>query len=198
MPVSAAIAGATGLVGSHCVALLRSTYDRVIATARSDFDHLDIVDLTCDHAFCALGTTIRKAGSQADFRRVDYEYIVAFARRTLEGGARKFLLVSSVGADPKSRNFYLRTKGETEAAVTALGFDAVHIFRPTFLIGQRAESRPGERIGIVVARAIQWMLVGPLSRYHPVAAHDVARAMVAAAASPARGIHIHEYGALRR
>ena len=145
---TALIAGATGLVGSLCLKqmLADPAYDQVIAISRRpvpespkltqkivDFDKLgQLTSIADDDAFCALGTTIRKAGSQEAFRKIDVGYSKAFAELALAAGARQFALVSSVGANPRSTNFYLRTKGEIEDAVKALPFTSVHIFQRAF------------------------------------------------------------------
>jgi uncharacterized protein YbjT (DUF2867 family) len=208
MPKSAMIAGVTGLVGSHCLRFLLASpeYASVTALVRRstgikdpkfhermvDFDTLSDL-LAADDVFCSLGTTIRKAGSQAEFRKVDFQYPVRLAERTLAGGARQFVVVSSVGANPKSSNFYLRTKGELEEALKQLRFQAVHIFRPSFLVGQRQESRPGEGIGMVIAESLKFAMLGPLRKYHPIRAEVVAKAMVNAASLGSAGVHVYEY-----
>lgn len=207
MARSAVIAGATGLTGTYCVdeILQSGAWERVIALVRrptgrthphyeeraAAFDALDVSEEA--DVFCALGTTIRTAGSPEAFRRVDYDLVLALAKRTAAAGARQFLLVSSAAADPSSSSFYLRTKGEIEHAVSALSFDAVHIFRPGPLTGPRAERRPGEKIGIAAARAFHVLLAGPLRKYRAIAAQDVARAMVAAARQRTPGRHINHY-----
>jgi uncharacterized protein YbjT (DUF2867 family) len=215
IPRTAVVAGATGLVGSHCIRLLAASpeYTRVIALVRRnaslrfpkvqerlvDFERLDglQIDAGAD-VFCALGTTIRKAGSKAAFRRVDFDYPLALARRTAELGARRFLVVSSVSADPGSSNFYLKTKGEMERELASLPFEALHIFRPSFLIGERQESRPGEKAGIVLAGLIAFTLVGPLRKYRAVSAEVVAAAMVRCALSDTKGVHIHHFDEFHR
>jgi len=101
--------------------------------------------------FCALGTTIRKAGSQEAFRHVDLELPLRAAEQALKAGAEQFIVVSSVGADPASKNFYLRTKGEIERELARLHFKALHILRPSLLIGKRPEFRLGEAIGMKIA-----------------------------------------------
>jgi uncharacterized protein YbjT (DUF2867 family) len=146
-----------------------------------------------DDAFCCIGTTIKKAGSQDAFRRVDYDYVLAFARAAQRAGARQFLLVTALGADPASRIFYSRVKGEIEQAVRQLPFQGIQIFRPSFLMGKRAEARLAERLGIPVARALAPLLVGPLRRYRPIHAADVARAMVQIAKEDLRGPNVFEY-----
>lgn len=209
---TALILGGSGLVGRSCLEALLAepAYTSVIAVGRRALPQshpklvqrvieldalasLTLPQVQLDDVFCALGTTIRTAGSQAAFRRVDLEFPLAAARQSLKFGARQFVLVSSVGADPKSKNFYLRTKGEVEQALTALPFQAVHIFRPSLLLGKRGESRRGESFAIVAAKVFQFLCVGPLRKYHPVSAMTVGQAMVAAARSNGNGRFVYEY-----
>jgi uncharacterized protein YbjT (DUF2867 family) len=204
------VAGATGLVGGQCVRILGASaeYANVIALVRRktglasqrieervvDFNRFEELSFETEaDVYCALGTTIRKAGSKAAFLRVDFDYPVTLARRAAALGARRFLIVSSVAADPASPNFYLKTKGEMEREIAALPFDAVHIFRPSFLIGEREESRPGEKAGIVLARLFWFALIGPVRKYRAVPAEAVATAMVRAAVRGTNGVHIHHY-----
>ena len=154
---SVAVAGASGLVGSSLLQLLLSDCERVAAVTRrpfgisspklveiaGDFEHLAPLG-EIDAAFCALGTTIKKAGSQEAFRRVDAAYVVAFAKAACEAGAKRFAVVSSVGTEVDSSNFYLRVKSEMEEAVRAIPFEGVYIMRPSFLMGDRPEARPAE------------------------------------------------------
>jgi uncharacterized protein YbjT (DUF2867 family) len=115
------------------------------------------------------------------------------ARLASEAGARQFVLVSSVGANARSRNFYLRVKGETEDAVSALPFEAVHVFRPSFLVGKRAEPRPGEGAGIAATGALSFLFAGPLKRYRPIEAVKVARAMVRSSIEGRPGCHVYHW-----
>ncbi len=210
MSRTAAIAGASGLVGSLCLKLLLEdeSYERVVAVSRRAIavshpklkqEILDLGELgarpacECDAAFCALGTTIRTAGSQAAFRRVDHDFVQAFARWTHAGGAQSFALVSSVGANAASGNFYLRTKGEAEKSVKQEGFRDTHLFRPSLLVGDRGERRFGESVAAALMLPLQFALIGRLRRYRPTAALDVARAMVAASSAPKPGVHVYEY-----
>ena len=207
---TAILAGATGLVGSGCLRLLLGdpAYDRVVALVRHpltetdprldvrviDFEQLGGIDLPADaDIFCALGTTIRKAGSQAAFRQVDYEYSRALALRGAAFHARQFALISSVGANAESGSFYLRVKGETERAITVLPFHAVHIFRPSILMGARAESRPAERAGIALTRLFEFALAGGLRKYRAMPAEVLAAAMLAAARQAQAGAHMYHY-----
>jgi uncharacterized protein YbjT (DUF2867 family) len=145
-----------------------------------DFDALDAHAglFGVDDIFCCLGTTLRKAGSREAFRRVDLDYPLQAARLGRAAGARQFLLVSAVGADPSSRVFYNRAKGEVEAAVAGVGYPRMVILRPSLLLGKRRESRPGERVAEWIMRPLGPLMRGPLARYRPVEAEAVARAMV--------------------
>src|SRR6266404_4453976 len=176
---TALIVGATGLIGGYCLKTLlaRGDYQSVIALTRRklgaqdprlvemrvDFDKLDEIDpFPAADVFCALGTTIRRAGSQHAFLKVDFEYARNVAARSSAAGAKQFVLVSSVGADPKSGNFYLRVKAELEKAIGALPFESVHFFRPSLLTGKRAEWRLTEAAAIAAARLGQFALLGKL------------------------------------
>jgi len=212
---TALLLGGSGLVGQFCLRSLLEDdhYGKVILLTRRALPATDpkakqmIIDFTkisdlpldtVDDVFCALGTTIRKAGSQEAFRNIDLELPMAAASRSLEFGARKFILVSSVDANPKSRNFYLRTKGELEEKLCSLPFAAIHIFRPSFLVGAREGPRLGELLGMGLARLLQFTLIGRLRRYRPIQAAHVGRAMVAAAESPRQGRIVYEYDEIRR
>jgi uncharacterized protein YbjT (DUF2867 family) len=148
---------------------------------------------TVDDIFCCLGTTLKKAGSQEAFRRVDLDYVVNAASFAKRHSAHHFLMVSAVGADARSRVFYSRVKGEAESAVAKLGIESISIFRPSFILGPREESRLGERLGMGVAAALSFAMVGPLTKYRPIAATTIARAMIAVAATPAPGVTVYEF-----
>ncbi|MGH7520207.1 MAG: NAD-dependent epimerase/dehydratase family protein [Gemmatimonadales bacterium] len=211
---TALLAGATGLVGSHVLEYLLAddAWSRVITVGRRTtsqrHDKLEqrLVDLgaidaiadrpPADDVFCCLGTTIKQAGSQQAFRRVDYDFVVGLARAGVRVGATQFLLVSAIGADPESRVFYSRVKGEAEAAVRKLPYRAIQIFRPSLLLGERSEFRLGERIAMVGAPLLQLFLVSRLRRYRPIQASDLARAMVRVAREAPRGPNVFEYDAI--
>lgn len=202
---TALIAGASGLVGGECLRrlLASAAYSTVtIVTRRSlgdaarhpkvreivvDFARLDSVkaELRADHVFCTLGTTIRKAGSQAKFRQVDYEYPRHLAQLTRANGARHFSLVSALGASSNSGVFYSRVKGELEDALRAMGWPSLCLLRPSVIAGERQESRPLERVG-------EWLLRFGPSTYRPVAAGTIAAAMIATAQHQAAGVTILE------
>jgi uncharacterized protein YbjT (DUF2867 family) len=213
---SALLLGATGLVGGHCLELLLAAraYARVVVLARRRLEreqpgleqHVVNFDRLADHAdlfrvddvFCCLGTTIRKAGSREAFRRVDLLYPREAARLAAAAGARHFLLVSAVAADPASRVFYNRVKGEVEQAVRSLPFEAVTLARPSLLLGERAELRPGERIAGWVSKPLAPLMRGPLARYRPIHARTVAAALVRAALERRPGVRVVESEELRR
>lgn len=158
-----------------------------------DFDRLQghAECLEVDQLFCALGTTMREAGSEEAFRQVDYEYPLRLARYGLSRGARHYLLVSAVGADPGSRVFYNRVKGDTERAIGVLGYPSLTIVRPSLLLGERDEFRLGEQ----VASRLGWLTP---RRFRPVQARQVAAALVRAAREDAPGTRIIENAELRR
>ena len=163
-----------------------------------DFERLDELVLPeVDDAFCCLGTTRRDAGSDAAFRHVDLDYVVAFARLAKRAGATRFMLVSSLGASPGSPVLYTRTKGESEAAVRSIGFTTTVILRPSFLVGERAQARPTEAVALRVARLIGPLLIGPLRRYAPVEAFSVAATLVSAAANAPAGVTVIESEKIR-
>jgi uncharacterized protein YbjT (DUF2867 family) len=171
---------------------------RGVAAQRVDFENLDGLSIAdVDDAFCCLGTTRKDAGSDEAFRRVDLDYVVSFARLAKRSGAKRFLVVSSLGASARSSLLYPRTKGESEEAVAAAGFSTVVILRPSFLMGDRARPRSGEGIAIALGRWIRPVLIGPLAKYAPVEATAVARTLVASAATAPAGVTIIESNQIR-
>ena len=206
---SVLIAGATGLVGRECLRQLQSDpgVSRIVAITRRpladvsskvDAQVVNFDDLeqhrslfAVDQVFCALGTTIKKAGSEAAFRHVDYDFPVALARLGREQGASHLLLVSAIGASAGSRFFYNRVKGDLEDVIRTLGYRAVTIVRPSLLLGQREEFRLGERIAMFVGDIVP-------KKYRPVAARDVAATLVDAARTDQPGFHVIENSEIRR
>jgi uncharacterized protein YbjT (DUF2867 family) len=189
----ALLVGATGLVGSQLLGRLldETTYSTVTVWTRRplalrgpglkvetiDFERLAEREVEAEHVFCCLGTTMKQAGSEQAFRRVDFDYPVALAQAAAKGGATRLLVVSALGANAASRIFYNRVKGEMEAAVAAAGVPETYFFRPSLLVGQRDQPRLGERIGHAVG-----LVLGPLlGRYRPIDAGLVATAMLRAA-----------------
>jgi uncharacterized protein YbjT (DUF2867 family) len=207
---SALLAGATGLIGGHCLRYLldEPSYTRVTVIVRrplnltheklvqhvTDFDELGLLGeaLTADDVCCCLGTTIKKAGSQQAFSRVDFDYPVKLAALTQHCDAEQFLLVTSLGADAHSRIFYNRIKGDVEEAVRKIPFPSLHIFRPSLLLGERNEKRSGEMIGSMLMYGLQYAMAGPLRKYRPIQARDVAKAMVRVAQKKIANVNIFE------
>jgi len=206
------LAGATGLVGRECLAQLTAdpSVSEVLALVRRapdpgtvlhrklhvlqvDFEQLGLHarQLAADQVLCALGTTMRRAGSREAFRRVDYDYPLALARLARRQGARHFLLVSALGADPGSRVFYNRVKGELEQSLRALDYPSLTIVRPSLLLGERDEFRAGEQL----AKRLAWAVP---RRYAPVRASDVAAALTGAAREDLPGLRVIESAAIPR
>jgi uncharacterized protein YbjT (DUF2867 family) len=152
-----------------------------------------------DAAVSCLGTTWAKVGSERAFRAVDQDAVIAFAEAARAAGVRHLLAVSSVGANARSRNFYLRVKGETDEALAAIGFKRLDIFRPGLLLGERGDDRRrGERIAIALNPVTSLFLRGRWSRFAGMEADTVAEAVGAAAEQGGSGQFIHENGAIRR
>ena len=193
------IAGASGVVGRRALHHLLVSYDvgGVVALGRRTLPVQDdkllskVVDLRNKTAtaaeipdgtavaICCLGTTLKTAGSKEAFRAVDHDAVVTFAEAARERGARRFVLVSSLGANPRTRNFYLRTKGATEDELARLDFAQLTVLRPSFIDdeGAREERRPLERVTLPIARSI-FAVIGKTSRYAPIPAEVVGKAVV--------------------
>ncbi len=193
--------GATGLTGGFVLngLLARDEVEQVVVPVRKrlqlvhsklhqqevDFDHMG------DHAalfevdviICCLGTTIKKAGSQAQFRKVDYGYCLKAAELGRAANARGFILMSAIGSSSSSTIFYNRVKGELEDAIKGLGYPYLSIYHPSLLLGDRSEHRLGEAAGARVMPLINRVLLGPLEKYRAIEAATVGRAMVNEACS---------------
>ena len=187
------VLGSTGLIGKHLLTYLGEKDLSVIAITRRpiedipknaspmiiDFDEfLDQGHLPdCEHIYICLGTTIKKAGSQESFKKVDLDYCLGFAKKARESGATTISLVTSVGANADSKNFYLKTKGKLENEIKAMGFDSVNIFQPGLLLGNRDEIRPLEFLGQYGSFLLNMFLFGSLKKYRSIEASKVAHAM---------------------
>jgi uncharacterized protein YbjT (DUF2867 family) len=202
------LAGATGLIGRHCLDALFTDPTVIAITAPTrrqlnvthpklrnpvvDFTNLDsaLSGLTCDQVICCLGTTIKKAGSKERFREVDYEYPLTLARLTKAGGATHYLVVTSMGSDASSMVFYNRVKGELERELAMLGFAALTIVRPSLLLGKRDELRLGEKFAEPFAQLLP-------KKWRAIEGKTVAQALVALAREPARGTRVVESAELQ-
>ena len=210
---TAVVLGATGLVGRHLVQeLLENEFFskvRILVRRTISIQHpkadiqmvnfkdekdiaakLDIGDVI----FCCVGTTRKKVkGNKTAYRQVDYDIPIITARLGVQHGFSQYFLVSAVGANPLSANFYLQLKGCVEEDVAAFPFEAIHIFRPSVLLGKREEFRPGERIGAAFMKTFSFLLNGSWRKYKPIHAAQVAHAMVTIANAGIPGVHVHEY-----
>ncbi len=197
MNKTAIVFGATGLVGKELIfeLLEHANFLKVIAVVRktlpfsnpkleqiitADFTNLDHLSLqvAADVFFCCIGTTIKKAGSQDAFKRVDLDIPVAIARLADSLHIPNLVIISSIGVNAQTSNFYLKTKAEMEQKVQAAYRGNLKIVRPSFLMGNRAEYRPVEKIASVVAKVLSVIMIGPLAKYKGIEAWDVARAMI--------------------
>jgi uncharacterized protein YbjT (DUF2867 family) len=211
------VAGATGLVGRALVQqlvarpghepvhlMVRRPHEQVPRGAIAhvvDFARLPVLP-PAREAYCALGSTIRAAGSQAAFRAVDHDAVLAFAEAARAAGVRRFAVVSALGAHARSRNFYGRVKGETEADLRRLGFEMLVVARPSLLAGDRSAldqaPRLGERLALAIAQPLSALIPTAL---RPIPAETVARALIAALHHLGPGVHVldsarlHELGA---
>lgn len=213
MKKSAIIFGSTGLIGSSVLQQLLKDdrYGEIKIFVRKatgikhpkvdefiiDFEKLDDYRdlIKGDDLFCCLGTTIKVAGSEAAFRRVDYEWVRWCAVCAYENHVKNFIVISSLGANADSKNFYLKTKGEMEKAVSAFNFDKTVILRPSMLLGDRKEFRLGELIGKFFM--ILFSVFIP-KRYKAVESEDVAAAMIKAANDEVKGDLVLENEVIRK
>jgi uncharacterized protein YbjT (DUF2867 family) len=205
------VVGGSGMVGSRLLPILLESgaYERVVALTRRplNLDHprlanrilrfenleKELASLVCTDAYCCLGSTIKQAGSREAFRAVDCDLVMRFARYARANGAVSLAVVSSVGADIGSKNFYLQVKGEMEIALQTLRMPALHIMQPGLLLGSRRELRPAEAAARVLAPLVSPLLFGKYSIYRAINARLVAAAMAAVILSGRRGMHRYTY-----
>jgi len=206
---SALLVGASGLVGGellNCL-LTSSEYSKVLILVRKplglkhpkleelliEFDELARYSdcFKVNDVFCCLGTTIKKAGSQEAFKKVDVEYPLEIARLAKDMRAEKFLIISSLGANPKSSVFYSRMKGLLEERLKEIGMNSLQIFQPSLLLGNRKEIRYGESVSSFLLKGVSFVFVGTLKKYKPIDAKTVATGMYKAAQTNSQGIHTY-------
>ena len=209
------IAGASGFVGGYLLQALleNAALGRIYAVTRRpltrehprlanrivQFDQLEsqLKGVNCQVALCCLGTTLRQAGSHEAFRKVDLDYVLAFAAAAKAARAQRLVVMSSAGADPQSKNFYLRTKGEMEKALGALGFASLDIFQPSVLLGWRRQMRPLELAARLMMPLVNPLLWGPREVYRGIPVQTVASAMASVASSGRRGAQRYTYRAIK-
>jgi uncharacterized protein YbjT (DUF2867 family) len=209
MSKKAIIAGASGLIGSKLLNILlqQPSYDEVLILVRKELpvEHKKLVQLVIDfdkldeyaqaitgHAvFCCLGSTRKKTPDTAVYRRIDHDYPLKLAQLAKQNGVEQYHLVSALGANTHSSNFYLKMKGETEADIQKAGLKCLHIYEPSLITGERAEYRLGERIVTALMKAIDPLLIGSLKKYRSIPAETIARAMFNKSLKNEEGIFIH-------
>lgn len=205
---SAAIFGGTGLIGSKLISELNMnpTYAQIFSFERNrepnSLGKLEILPLSGEHisfpstpidsVFCCIGTTMKKAGTRNAFRAVDYDLVLKIAQAAKANGVNNFVVVSSIGANAKSKNFYLKIKGEMEQSLSNIGFERLVIVRPSLLLGKRNETRFSEGLGKILFRIFSFLFVGSLVKYKGIEAHDVAKAMIFAAQNSSEKIIVLE------
>jgi uncharacterized protein YbjT (DUF2867 family) len=207
---TALIIGSTGLVGAQLLNLILESpvYDKVVVFVKRDtaikhpkliqhlidFDKIENYQnlVVGDDFFCTIGTTIKKAGSQEAFKKVDLIYPKQFAQIALKNKVSQFLIISSLGANEQSTNFYLKTKGEMEAFLKKLTFKSTIILRPSLLLGNRTEFRVGEKFGAIFMKTISILLFGKLQKYKPIESKTVAKALFELAQQNQDGFKIYE------
>lgn len=211
----ALLAGASGLAGSHLLSALLAAPDfvRVYAVTRRalgreharlanrivQFDRLEsqLKGLACHTAFCCLGAPFRGSGPGATARKIDVEYVLAFARAAKAAQAQRFVLLSCVGADSDARSAHSRAKQESEEALEALDFPSLDILQPGPLLGVRREMPVSELARMLVSLSITPFLFGPRESYRGISARTVAAAMLGAARSGRRGVYRYTYSAIK-
>lgn len=204
------LVGGTGLVGSRALPLLLQAGHRVVALGRrpTGLSHPSLCELSTDFAalpdlppadvfVSTLGTTIRAAGSQAAFRAIDHDAVLAVAGAARAKGCRRAIVVTAVGASPSASVFYSRVKGETERDLAALRFDRLDLLHPGLILGARAERRPVEAFFQAIAPVLNPLLMGALSRYGAIPAEVIAGAIRALAWGEGQGVAVHENAMLR-
>ena len=200
----ALVLGGTGLVGQQLIELLlQDNHYSVTALVRKtlpiqnerlaqvlfNYDNPNNELIIADEIFCCLGTTIKVAGSQKAFYKVDFEYAYDIAKRAYSNGAKKFALVSSLGANKQSSLFYNKTKGKIEEAITNIGYETLLIFRHSILLGNRSSHRAGEKIAQSIFTNLSFLIP---KKYQAIQAKQVAKAMITSMNLKERGIHILE------
>ncbi|WPU94305.1 oxidoreductase [Mucilaginibacter sabulilitoris] len=216
MANKAIIAGSSGLIGSNLLDILlqEAFYDEVLILVRKELDiqHPKLTQLVVDFdqldaykgflngrvVFCCLGSTKSKTPDLAVYRQIDHDYPLQLAQLAHQNGVKQYHLVSAIGADAASSNFYLKMKGETEADLQEVGLPALHIYRPSLLTGDRPEKRLTERIAAVLMKAFNPLLIGGLRKYRSIPAATVAAAMYKQSIKHNTGVFIYQYDKIKQ
>ena len=215
---TALVLGATGLIGTHLLKILLAdeAFEKVIVLVRKQLEiqhpklvvqQVNLNDpadfqnklIGGDAIFCCIGTTMKKVkGDKSTYRKIDFDIAVNAAKFGLVAGYEKYVLVSSVGANAASNNFYLQLKGEVENAIAALNYKAFHIFQPSILLGERAERRPAEMIAQGIMEATSVLFFGKYAKYKAIKAESVAKAMVKASKKEEEGKFVYTYQQIKK
>lgn len=212
----ALLAGASGLVGGYVLDSLldASDFARVFAISRRplgrehprlanrivQFEKLEtqLKGGQCHVAVCCLGTTMKQAGSEKAFRQVDYDFVLSFARAAKAAQAQRFVIVTSAGADPRAKNFYLRVKGEVELALEGMGFPSLDILQPGPLLGWRRDIRPMELLATALMPLANPFFTGSRMAWRGISARTVADAALGATRSGRRGVYRYTWASLHQ
>lgn len=196
MSKTAIISGASGLVGNHLLNLMlaNNKYEKIYCLVRKplSMEHANLEQIVFDYnneqaysnlpkaddVFCCLGTTIKKAGSQEAFKKVDFEYPLKLAQAMISRSAKSFHVITALGSSAESNIFYNKVKGELEAALKKIKFEQLYIYRPSLLLGNREEQRFGEKMGTIFMKSFSFLMQGSLEKYKAIEAEDVAKAML--------------------
>jgi len=209
MAYKAIILGASGLVGGNLLHILLDSaeYDEVLVLLRKElpvkhkklvqlivnFDELDKYagSITGHAVFCCLGTTRSKTPDMVQYRKIDHDYPLQVAQLAHKNGIKHYHLVSAIGANAKSSNFYLKMKGETEDDLQKVGLDTLHIYQPSLLVGDRKEPRLAERFFAGLMKLINPLMMGGLKKYRSIRSTTVAHAMYKKSLEAESGTYIH-------
>ncbi len=216
MSYTAIVAGSTGLIGRQLIEQLCADPDcsRIVALVRraGKFDYPKVAELVVDYdrlgdyaedirgdvVFSCLGTTRKQTPDQKAYFVIDHDYPLHLAQLASANGIPQFHLISSVGANARSSTFYIRLKGQTEQDIATVPFPSGHLYRPSFLDGDRKESRFWEKTGLAVFKVINPLLRGRLRKYRSINARDIATAMLRQFKSATPGIHYYESDEIQR
>ncbi len=210
MKKKALVFGGTGLTGTELVRQLSrdDNYGEIVVFVRKevtpvidkvrqvviDFDNMEAFasQIQGDELFICLGSTIARAGSKEAFFKIDHDYVMEAARLALKGGVSRAAVITAVGSSAKSMFFYPKVKGLVEQELMELGFEALHILRPSLLLGNRKEFRRGERLAVILSEKLPGMYFGPFYKYRPIQVSVVAHAMIQMMARENKGNRIYE------
>ena len=206
----AIIIGASGLIGKALLTLLLTHEEfesiKVYVRKPLNIQHQKLTEIITDFSniqelsnsidgdviFCCLGSTKSKTPDLNDYRKIDHDYPLFFAKEGLKNGLKQFHLISALGADAKSSNFYTKMKGETEDELKQLSIPSIYIYQPSFLTGNRTENRPLEKVVLLIMKLIDPLLVGGLKKYQSINAITVAKAMINESIKNKKGIFVHK------